>query len=35
MIRFVLGDHPSGFSSENGGKGSQLETGSSVKIMLQ
>lgn len=35
MIRFVLGDHPSGFSSENGGKGSQLETGSSVKIKLQ
>lgn len=35
MIRFVLGDSPSGFSSESVGKELQLETGSPVKIMLQ
>lgn len=35
MIRFVFGNDPLGFSSENGGKESQLETGSPVTIMLQ
>lgn len=28
MIRFVFGEDPSGFGSENVGKKSQLETGS-------
>lgn len=34
MSRFVFGDDPLGFSSESGGKASQLESGSPVKIIL-
>lgn len=35
VIRFVPGDDPAASSSENGGKESQWETGSPIKITLQ